>query len=102
MIFSYACIVFLLAITLASTDDIEFVSDGTVAFVADATESELTNVINAKEDTMIEDVECITITLGLDAFTTATVLGDKRTAMVCVLDGTGIMQTLYNKEYPIN
>ena len=51
---------------------------------------------------MIEDVECITITLGLDAFTTATVLGDKRTAMVCVLDGTGIMQTLYIKEYPIN
>ena len=60
----------------------------------DVTESELTNFISAKEDALIEDVECVTITLELDEFTTATVLGDKKTAMVCVLDGTGIMQTL--------
>ena len=80
----------LLAITFTSAE-IEFVTPGTgvVAFTIDGTESVQTNVISAIADTDIEDVECVTITLGLDEFTTSTILGDKSTAMVCVLDGIG-------------
>ena len=82
---------YFLAITLAGTTDIEFVSPGigAVAFLLTATESEQTGVISAKEDTDIEDVECVTITLGLGDFAGTDTLGAISTAEVCVLDGTG-------------
>ena len=43
----------------------------------------------ATVDTVVDDVICYTITLGIGDFTTNAVLGDISTAEVCVFDGTG-------------
>jgi hypothetical protein len=66
------------------------VAGGAVAFAVGNTKKRDT-FIEGKLDAIIENVECVTITLVLPGTLTATgiALGDISTAEVCVLDGTG-------------